>query len=127
MSPNTIYERVEQRGGFKFIRLKSGRVLSFWNAMTEAERANTALHTAVSRAFKLARGDDWELEHLESFIDNLEDYVRAIRTEIEKVRGIKTKQDRIALLRNTAGRTPEEAAEFNRKADELERRLEERV
>lgn len=126
----SMYERVEQRvlsdgTPFKFVRLKSGRILSFWDALSAADRATTALHTAVARAIKLATGDDWDLERVESMLDNMDTWVQSIRAEVEKLRGIKTKEERIALLRNTSGRTPEEAAEFHRKADELERRLKE--
>lgn len=122
MSSRTLYERVEERRGYKFIRLKSGRLLSFWEAVRAAEQADTALARAVSRAFKLA-DDEYDLERLEWLIENLERYVHAIQKEIEKRRGVKTQEERIALLRNTSGRTPEEAKAFHRKADEIERRL----
>lgn len=101
--------------------------MSWLDAMNDAERARTALSTAVSRCFKLLNENreiaDWDLERIEWFIDNLDSYTGAIRKEIEKRRGVQSKEDRIALLRNTEGRTPEEAAEFHRKADELEQRL----
>jgi hypothetical protein len=123
MSDRTFYERVEESRGFKFIRLKSGRLLSFWEAIRAAERANTSLARAVSRAFKLA-DDDYDLERLRWLIENLEAYVGAIRKELDKRQGVKSQKERIALLRNTAGRSPKEARAFNSKADELERRLE---
>lgn len=50
-------------------------------------------------------------------------YVGAVRTHLDELRGNVTKRERIALLRNTDGRTPEEAAAFRRKADELEQAL----
>lgn len=119
----SLYERVEERGGFKFIRIKSGRLKTFWDVYSDAEGALTALSTAVSRMFKLVGNDEYDLERVESFVENLEDYVRALRAEIEKLTGTRSQEERIARLRITAGRTPEEAEAFRRKADELEQRL----
>lgn len=124
MSSRTLHERVEERNGFKFIRLKSDRLISFWDAMSAVDHAHTALGTAISRAFKLLGEDDYDLERLEWKIDHLESHIGAIRKEIERLRGVKDRRERIALLRNTDGRSREEAAAFMAKADELERRLE---
>ena len=129
MSDRRLLERVEEIGGFKYIRLKGqrrkpGRLISFQDAMRAAETAHTDLGRAISRAFRLA-SEDWDIERLDSLVWHLESHIGAIRAEIEKRRGIKTQEERIALLRNTEGREPEEAAGFHRKADELERRLRE--
>lgn len=123
MSERTFYERVQERGGFKFIRLKSGRLLGYWDAIRAAERANTSLSRAVSRAFKLA-DDEYDLERLEWLVADVGAYAAALREAMDKRRGVKSQEERIALLRNTSGRTQGEAAVFTRKADELERRLE---
>jgi hypothetical protein len=133
MSERTLYERVEVIRGFKYIRLKSGRLLNFMQAYDLAETAHTDLARAVSRAFKLAgnelpKGDDWDpedydLERLEWFLDGVQRWLDSVRETIEKRRGVKTKEERIALLRRVEGRTPEEAAAFLKKADELERRM----
>lgn len=122
-----LYERVEEIRGYKYIRLKGqgrkpGRLIGFWDAMRAAEAAHTDLGRAVSRVFKLA-ADDWDLERLESFVWNLESDIAAIRKEIERRQGVKTQRERIAALRLTTGRSPEEAAIFHAKADELEARL----
>lgn len=122
MSERTFYERVVEMRGFKFIKLKSGRFITFWDALNQAKAADTDLSRAVSRAFKLA-DSDWDLERLEWLVWDPESYTSALRETIDKRVGVKTQEERIALLRNTTGRTPEEAAEFNRKADELEQRL----
>jgi hypothetical protein len=120
---STRHERVEtSRFGPKFIRLKSGRLLSFWDAITAGESAQSALVRAFSRSFKLA-ADDWDLERIEYRIDGLELWIAAVRAELEKRRGVQSQKERIALLRNTTGRTPEEAEAFLRKADELEERM----
>lgn len=124
MSERTFYERVEEIRGHKYIRLKSDRLITFWDAHHQAESARTDLGRALSRCFKLADGD-YDLERIEWFVDDLDTYVRVLRAEVEKRRGVKTAEERIALLRNTTGRSPEEAEAFHRKADELERRLRE--
>lgn len=115
-------DRVIEKNGFKFMRIQTGRLLTFWECMAQAERGRTAFATGFSRAFKTA-GEDWDLERLEWLLDEMDSYVAHVRQEIEKRRGIKTKQERIALLRNTAGRTPEEAEMYRRKADQLEAEL----
>lgn len=116
------YDRVEEVRGHKYIRLKSGRLLSYWDARRAAERAESDLTRSVSRTFKLAV--DYDLESLVWFLEGIDDYVHAVLHAIEERRGVKTKEERIAMLRNTTGRTPEEAAAYHRKADELEQRLE---
>lgn len=113
---------VVERGGYKFFKLKSGRLVTFWDMHRAAERAHTELRRAVSRAFKIAY-DDYDLERLDWFLEDTESYLHHVRGEIEKRRGVRTQEERIALLRNTDGRTPDEAAAFHRKADELEAAL----
>lgn len=130
MSERTFRERVvDSTGqpwsrGFKYIKLKSGRMLTFWDARQDAEKAHTDLGRALSRAFKLA-DDDWDLERLEWFLDHLYEHMGSVRQEIERRRGVKTTEERIAALRITTGRTPEEIVLFTAKADELEARLKE--
>ena len=121
---STLYERVEELHGFKFIKLKSGRQITFWDALDATKAAHTALGLGVSRALKLVDdSDELDLDRLETFVWHLEAHVAAIRAEIERRRGVRFAEERIARLRMTAGRTPEEAAMFCRKADELEQRL----
>ncbi len=109
MSERTLYERVVEHGGHKYIKLKSGRLVTFWNMMDAAERAQTDLSRSFSRAFKLvvANNDqeiaDYDLARLEWFIDRLDSYVHAMRHAIEKQRATRLQEDRIALLRNTTG------------------------
>lgn len=123
MRDSTANERPVEAHGFKFIRLKSGRMITFWDCVEAAEGAHTDMVRAVSRAFKLTRDDD-DLERIEWFIDHLEEYTAALRRAMNRRRAHLSKRDRIMRLRNTSGRTPEEAELFNRKADQLERQLE---
>lgn len=122
MSERTAYERAEEIGGHLFIKLKTGRRITFWDAIRDAEGAHTAMGRGMSRAFKLAK-DDWDWERIELRLDRIEDHTRALRKHLDEVRAKRSKHERIALLRNNAGRTPEEAELYNRKADELEAAL----
>lgn len=125
MSERTARERVVEVRGHKYIQLKGGRLVGFWNMLTAADRAQTDLTRAASRAFKLAvaNDDDYDLERLEWFVEEVERWTHDMMRAIEKRRGVKTREERIALLRNTTGRTPAEAEAFHRKADQLERCL----
>jgi hypothetical protein len=116
------YDRYVEEGGIKFIQLQSGRLMSFWDMMSRADRDFTAFARAMSRCFRLA-DRDFDLERLEWRIEQQEAYVASLREEITRLLKNKSKKERIAALRNTTGRTPEEAAAFLAKADELERRL----
>lgn len=114
------YDHVVESHGHKFIRLQSGRLMSFWDMMTRADRDFTAFERAMSRCFRLV-DDDYDLERLSGRVERLEFYVGALRKEVDRLFKNKTKKERIAALRNVTGRTPEEAAAFLAKADELER------
>ncbi len=129
MSERTLHERVIDHRGHKYIRLKTGRLVGFWPMFEAAERARTDLSRAASRAFKLAVANEdpammeYDLERLEWFVQGVDDWSQSMRGAIEKRRGVKTQEERIALLRNTTGRTPAEAAAFERKANMLEARM----
>lgn len=124
MSERTHREKPVKIRGHLFIRLKSGRHLTFWDVLVLLESAHTDLGRSFSRLFKLA-ADDWDLERIEHRLDAIEEHCAALRSHLDKARGKVTKQQRIALLRNVEGRTPEEAEAFLRKADQLENELEE--
>lgn len=117
------YERVEEIGGFKYITLKSGRRFSFYDAISGIDAAHTSFATAASRAFKLMRDNEYDLEDIERKVDRLEEYLGVVRHEIKKRKARAAKLEQIAALRVTKGRTPEEAREFLAKADELEKKL----
>ena len=68
---------------------------------------------------------EYELELFEWELDNIETWLDAVREELEKQSGRLRVEERIALLRKTDGRTPEEAEAFRRKADQLEQNMEE--
>lgn len=131
MRDSTRYEKVEEAPGitdgglfgpYKFIRLKSGRQMTFWDAIRDAESAESSFVRGISRGFKMM-SSEFDLEALERRIDHMEEYVTAVRHFLKKKRAEQTTREKIAQLRNTNGRTPEEMKAFNKKADELERQL----
>jgi hypothetical protein len=131
MRDSTRAEKIETAPGFtdgglfgpyKFLRLKSGRKMTFWDAIREAESAQSSFVRGMSRGFKLM-ATEFDLQTLEDRVARMEEYTASLRRYIEKKRGEQKQRERIALLRNTMGRTPEEADEFKRKADELEAAL----
>jgi len=128
--PATVYERVNVTdNGFKYITLKSGRRAMFHNAKWEVERHMTPLIRWTSRMFKLISDNrefsESEWDQLDWKLFEIESWVKAVREHYEKARGVAqkeySKQDRIQALRQIAGRTPEEAAMFLAKADQLEK------
>lgn len=113
--------------------MPSGKLYSFADAIHAADLAQGAFARAISRAFKLR--PDWtgeadravyremDFERIEWALEGMEAYIASARAFLAEQRDAKSQEDRIAALRNVAGRTPEEAAAFLRKADELERKL----
>lgn len=124
---------IESDGGFKYLRMPSGKLYSFEEAIHQADLAETAFARAISRAFRLR--PDWpgepdraayredDFERIEWALESMEAYLTSAREYLDEQRGVKTQEERIALLRNTSGRTPEEAEAFRKKADELEGKL----
>jgi hypothetical protein len=66
--------------------------------------------------------NDHELQRMRYTLDDLAMYVEAVQRELDRIEGVNRSAERIKALRNVAGRTPEEAAAFLKKAEELETR-----
>jgi hypothetical protein len=131
MRYSTLYERVNTRNftGFdgqpytvRYITLKSGREIGFWDAVSNVETAHSDLVRWFGRLFKLAN-DDWDWERIDNRVWDLEDLVGYYRKRVEERGFRRTKEERIKQLRQVSGRTEEEAAAFLAKADKLEREL----
>lgn len=129
MRTSTAYEKVEAMdSGFKFLTLKSGRRVMFHQAKWEVDKALTPLFRWTSRMFKLISDNpefsESEWEQLDWKLFEIESWIKAVRSHYEEVHGVakeeRSKKARIAALRQIAGRTPEEAEMFLKKADELE-------
>lgn len=131
MRDSTRYEKVEEAPGFadsglfgpyKFIRLKSGREMTIMDAIRDVEGAYSSWGRGMSRAFKLANSD-FDIRMIEYRLSQMEEHCAALRQYRSKLEEEKVLREKIAALRNTEGRTPEEAAAYLRKADELEKGL----
>ena len=120
----TAYEKVEEDGrGFKWITLRSGRKVSWFNAKDEVDRGMTPVVRWMSRLFKLAPNEEWAWDDIDRTVYYWETLAAAYREEIDKHVKHKTKEQRIAQLREVAGREPEEAALYLAKADQLEKEM----
>jgi hypothetical protein len=114
--------------GYRYVQLPS-RTVFMWDALDDAKKAMTPFRRHINRAFKLVHPTDMEmrtydLERLDWFVDDIEEFARLLRADIDKLRGPDlNKRRRIELQRNNKGRTPEEAAAFAAKADQLEKEM----
>lgn len=117
-----MIDAVEEVNGIKFIRVASGRLAGFSDFLRETERRTTDTQRALRRAIRVADADPdgWDLNHIERLLEDWETWIVDAREGIKNRRREQVKKERIQKLRNTTGRTPEEAAAFLRKADELE-------
>ena len=123
--------RVHMEHGRPVIYNKADNPIYQWDAEQGFKKAVNTMHTWASRAFHLAAATpdpqirEYHLEHFEWELDNIETWLGYLREELQKQSGRLRVEERIALLRQVDGRTPEEAEAFRRKADELERKMEE--
>jgi hypothetical protein len=115
--------------GLPYVQLPSRAVFA-WHAIDDAKKAWTPMRRHISRAISLIRRTrdmemrEYDLERLSWFVEEVERWAALLREEIDHLRGPDlTRRRRIELLRNNTGRTPEEAAAFNAKADQLEREV----
>ncbi len=60
-------------------------------------------------------------ERLRWLLDDMRDYVEVASRHLDELDGKDRREERIKALRRIAGRTPEEAAAYLAKADQLER------
>lgn len=127
------YERVEEKAFIssydksvvktRTLKLNGdGRTITFREAHQRAESNLTGFMRWMSRARKLTVME-WEEDDLRRIVDDLVMYTEIWQREIEKLHGKQTKQQKIASLRNIAGRSEGEAALYLAKADELEEEL----
>jgi hypothetical protein len=113
--------------GFKMLTLKSGRRITFYDAKSEAKGGMTRLWRSLRRMSQLARKPDADeefdidWEQIEWLLNDVEVMVGVWRKEVAKHSTTRSREERIAKLRNVIGRTPAETAAFQAKADQLER------
>ena len=114
MPRRSYYERAEEFDDLfgrkrKKITLESGREISFLDAVTGVESGFTTVGRWMSRASKLATDDEWEQGKLDRLVDRFLEMANAMKHAREKREEWERRRQRIAAMRNTAGRPPEEA------------------
>lgn len=121
---SSAYERVEEISGHKYIVNKAGNRISFWDSIKAFDSAETAMHTSMQRMFKLE--GQYDRDWIVRRITSIEDWLNALRAHLKNLEELDEMRTKIANLRNVDGRTANEAAEFLRKADQLEVKLREK-
>src|SRR3954451_18313248 len=96
---STLEDRVERIGEFKYIKLETGRRVTFWDALDEAGQGRNKLWRWASRVNRLATSE-YDIERYENLIDDMETFVQVHRTQIIKRRGGVHIEARIKLLEN---------------------------
>jgi hypothetical protein len=96
---STLEDRVEQIGEFRYIKLETGRRVTFWDALDEAGQGRNKLWRWAARINRLA-DSEFDIQRYEDLVDDMETFVQIHRTEIIKRRGGVKIEDRIKLLEN---------------------------
>ncbi len=122
--------------GHIFERSKDGYVFRYWQSDKgttytnyDCERRLESAISAVSRWFSRTvrtrtttpNADYHNVETLRWKLERLTEHVQMMLTQLDDLEGVDRKRERIKSLREVMGRTPQEAAAFLAKADELER------
>lgn len=126
MEWDSVKERKTSLGTHKFIVTERGQTYSHDECERRLKSAvrgtsrwfGRALHTLTVWSDK--RMNDYEVQRLRRILDDMSMYVEAVQVELDRIEGVNRQAERIAQLRNVAGRTPEEAAAFLAKAEQLE-------
>ena len=114
---------------FRSLVTDSGSLYGNLECRRKAEQATRAFERWFQRTLETATvwadpdfvSDD--AEQLGWVLDDLERVLRMARSKLEAREGVQREERKIAALRQTAGRSPDEAATYLAKADELERAL----
>lgn len=117
-------------GVYRYIKLSStGRTFSFEDSKKQVEKGLNMITRWMGRIVQIVPNtddrdlNDYYWEQIEDYCDRLRIIADRWMEEVAKHRKVRTKEERIKALRNTTGRTEEEAALFLAKADELEKEL----
>lgn len=123
-----IEERTNDDGDvFRYLVLESGSRYSNLDCIQKTEQSLRGVQRWFHRSLEtatiwsdpsLAESDNDRLRWL---LDDLEGYLHAARKALADREGRQRRAEKIRALRQIAGRTPDEAAAYLAKADELER------
>lgn len=110
---------------FRYYESKGGKRYTHHDCERRLEAAQAAMERWFSRAIRTltTQGnaeDRYELERLRYVADDIAEYAAVIQREIDRLEGVDRRAERVRALRSVEGRTPEEAAVYLAKADQLE-------
>lgn len=126
------FDRIEERaldhGTVKWYVTEAGQKYTHH----ECERRLQAAVRGTSRWFSRAirtmtvwKDKDmnaYEVRQMRWILDDMATYVEVVARELDRIEGVNRSAERVAALRMVEGRTPEEAALFLAKAEQIEAR-----
>lgn len=125
---DSIKEKRISMGTFKFLVTDRGQEYSHDECERRLKTAVRGTQRWFSRSLRTLT--DWndkymrddEIRRLRSILEDMTTYAEIIQQALDKIEGVNRQSERAMKLRNVAGRTPEEAAAFIAKADQLDRK-----
>lgn len=123
MAEGRIIERTSEGFTFRYYESASGKHYTNFDCERRLSAAKNAMERWFSRTIRTrtmaAEQDDFDLQRLRWVADDIAMYAAHIQRELDRLEGVDRKAERIKALRVVEGRSPEEAALFLAKADEL--------
>lgn len=127
------YEKIEERrtdyGVSRWITTSKGQRWTHHECERRLKSAERAFSRWFSRSFRTLTTwnesdmNEFEISRLRYVLDDIQTYIEVANRELDRLQGVNRKEERIKQLRAIAGRTPEEAASYLAKADELEQEM----
>lgn len=121
-----IDERKNDGYTFRYWRSPKGKVYTNFDCERRFESAIWAVSRWFARTVRTrttspdAEANRDDLRTVRWKLDKLSEHVLMMQAQLDDLEGVDRTQERITQLRQIAGRTPEEAAAYLAKADELE-------
>jgi len=122
MSDGRIIERTADDFTFRYYESAAGKRYTHYECERRLDAAKNAMERWFSRTLRTRTTPcDTDLQHLRWIADDIAEYGATVQRELDRLEGVDRKAERIKMLRSVEGRTPEEAAVYLAKADELDR------
>lgn len=128
MEYDHIKEKRISMGTFKFLVTERGQEYSHDECERRLRTAVRGTQRWFSRSLRTLTDwndkdmRDYEIQRLRRVLEDMTMYAEAVQQALDKIEGVNRQSERADKLRNIAGRTPEEAAAFLAKAEELDRK-----
>lgn len=126
MSEGRIIECTTGDYTFRYYESPGGKQYSHFDCERRLDAAKNAMCRWFSRAIRTridtedAIQNGYELQRLRWIAQEIAEYAEVVQRELDRLEGVDRKTERIKALRSIEGRTPEEAAAFLAKAEQLE-------